>query len=168
MFYVKGKQTSFDLMWQRVLVPQEGTKATPKADPDYRTHSEEEGWTACTNTSPAYKDSGFLVACTYIHNELILPRLSTQQHKVFCESTILPRMKDSETGTWGLKQVMFHVLNSISLLIRFWILVLPKRMWSARAHKQMELWVRGRCLVKIKILRVQMTCVCPGNNSVYK
>lgn len=30
-------------MWHRVLVPQEGTKATPKADPRYRTHSEEEG-----------------------------------------------------------------------------------------------------------------------------
>lgn len=30
-------------MWHRVLVPQEGTKAMPKADPHYRTHSEEEG-----------------------------------------------------------------------------------------------------------------------------
>lgn len=27
-------------MWHGVLVPQEGTKATPKADPHYRTRSE--------------------------------------------------------------------------------------------------------------------------------
>lgn len=28
-------------MWHGVLVPQEGTKATPKADPHHRTRSEE-------------------------------------------------------------------------------------------------------------------------------